>query len=82
MAKKRHAPGNKPAKQPAKRLKANALTTTVPSPTDMDIVLSLIAEARSRVFAAINSGLISLYWSIGEFHQPQDRQRRMRTGNR
>src|SRR5450432_3977627 len=39
----------------------------VPSPTDFDIVLGLIDAARTRAVTAVNTTLIELYWSIGEY---------------
>ena len=37
------------------------------SPSDFDIVLGLIDAARKRAAAAVNTTLIDLYWSIGEY---------------
>src|SRR5438270_583958 len=37
-----------------------------PSPADFDVVLGLIADARRRALAAVNTALIDLYWAIGE----------------
>ena len=48
-------------------LKATSRPTTVPSPTDFDVVLKLIDAARTRALAAVNKTLIDLYWSIGEY---------------
>lgn len=42
-------------------------TPNAPSPTDFDIVLGLIDAARTRAVAAVNTTLIDLYWSIGEY---------------
>jgi predicted nuclease of restriction endonuclease-like (RecB) superfamily len=39
---------------------------TAPSPADIDFVLGLIATARSRAVAAVNTEMIDLYWRIGE----------------
>jgi predicted nuclease of restriction endonuclease-like (RecB) superfamily len=36
-------------------------------PTDFEIVLGLIDAARTRAVAAVNTTLIELYWSIGEY---------------
>jgi len=38
----------------------------VPSQADFDEVLALIDAARARAFAAVNTTLIDLYWTIGE----------------
>ena len=40
-----------------------------PSPADFDAVVELIDAARTRAVAAVNTTLIELYWSIGEFIQ-------------
>jgi predicted nuclease of restriction endonuclease-like (RecB) superfamily len=37
--------------------------------TDFDVVLELIDAARTRAFTSVNTTLIELYWSIGEFIQ-------------
>jgi predicted nuclease of restriction endonuclease-like (RecB) superfamily len=37
------------------------------SPVDFDEVLGLIEAARTRAYAAVNTTLIELYWSIGEY---------------
>ncbi len=42
-------------------------TPNAPSPTDFDEVLRLIDAARTRAVAAVNTTLIELYWSIGEY---------------
>lgn len=34
--------------------------------TDFDVVVGLIADARRRALAAVNTALIDLYWAIGE----------------
>jgi predicted nuclease of restriction endonuclease-like (RecB) superfamily len=39
----------------------------VPSQSDFDIVLGLIDAARTRAVAAVNTTMIELYWSIGEY---------------
>ena len=36
------------------------------SPSDFDMVVGLIADARRRALAAVNTALIDLYWAIGE----------------
>lgn len=41
--------------------------TTPASPADFDEVLRLIDAARTRAVAAVNTTLIELYWSIGEY---------------
>src|SRR5665213_3115395 len=42
-------------------------TTNPPSPADFDEVLRLIDAARTRAVAAVNTTLIELYWSVGEY---------------
>ncbi len=37
------------------------------SPVDFDEVLGLIEAARTRAYAAVNTTLIELYWSVGEY---------------
>jgi predicted nuclease of restriction endonuclease-like (RecB) superfamily len=37
------------------------------SPVDFDEVLGLIEAARTRAYTAVNTTLIELYWSIGEY---------------
>ena len=38
---------------------------------DFDEVLGLIDAARTRAVAAVNTSLIDLYWSIGEYITPE-----------
>ncbi len=66
MAKKRNQRKKQAARSLARRPKANARTTPISLQTDFDVVLSLIAAARARAFAAVNTALIDLYWQIGE----------------
>jgi hypothetical protein len=40
-----------------------------PAHADFDVVMELIDAARTRAVAAVNTTLIELYWSIGEFIQ-------------
>jgi len=40
---------------------------TAPAAADFDEVLGLIDAARARALAAVNTELIDLYWSIGEY---------------
>lgn len=42
-------------------------TSATPSQADFDQVLTLINAARIRAYAAVNTTLIDLYWSIGEY---------------
>ena len=42
-------------------------STQTPSQGDFDVVLGLIEAARTRAVAAVNTTLIDLYWSVGEF---------------
>ncbi len=58
------------SKKPKKGTKqglARQDTANPPSPTDFDEVLRLIDAARTRAVAAVNTTLIELYWSIGEY---------------
>jgi predicted nuclease of restriction endonuclease-like (RecB) superfamily len=63
MAKKRYAP-KKPTSRPPKAI---APTTGAPPQADFDAVLQLIDAARARAVAAVNTALIDLYSSIGEY---------------
>ena len=42
-------------------------SSQTPSQGDFDVVLALIEAARTRAVAAVNTTLIDLYWSVGEF---------------
>lgn len=60
MAKKR--------KPPQKSTPAEVVPTSgLVAPTDFDFVLGLIDSARMRAVASVNTTLIELYWSIGEY---------------
>ena len=64
------------SKTPKKRAKQDLVpqgAATPPSQTDFDEVLRLIDAARSRAVAAVNTTLIELYWSIGEYISRQAR---------
>jgi predicted nuclease of restriction endonuclease-like (RecB) superfamily len=67
-------------KRPTKKTKASSLTKSgspkkpnttalaaVAPQADFDVVLGLITTARTRAVAAVNTTLIELYWTIGEF---------------
>jgi predicted nuclease of restriction endonuclease-like (RecB) superfamily len=41
--------------------------TDLPSQIDFDVVLGLIEAARTKAVAAVNTTLIDLYWSIGQY---------------
>ena len=43
------------------------VTANLSSPADFDEILRLIDAARTRAVAAVNTSLIELYWSIGEY---------------
>ena len=62
MAKKRNPP-----QKSTKPLKIAVPPVESVSQTDFDFVLSLIEAARVRAIASINTTLIELYWSIGEY---------------
>lgn len=66
MAKKRSSPKKK-AKSRTDRSKAGPGAVTAPSHPDFDFVVGLIDAARARAVAAVNTVLIDLYWSIGEY---------------
>ena len=53
---------------------AKPSSSQTPSHGDFDVVLGLIEAARTRAVAAVNTTLIDLYWSVGEYHQPKDRR--------
>src|ERR1700719_34905 len=55
-------PKKKPKPIVAARVAANS-----PSQADFDAVLGLIEAARTKAVTAVNTTLIELYWSIGEF---------------
>jgi predicted nuclease of restriction endonuclease-like (RecB) superfamily len=46
---------------------AKPLSLQTPSHGDFDVVLGLIEAARTRAVAVVNTTLIDLYWSVGEF---------------
>ena len=56
----------KPKKGSGRSLAKPAMSIEA-STTDFDIVLGLIDAARTRAVAAVNTTLIELYWSIGEY---------------
>src|ERR1700730_18338322 len=58
---------SKAPKKGTKQGLTRQVTTNPPSQADFDEVLRLIDAARTRAVAAVNTTLIELYWSIGEF---------------
>lgn len=58
---------SKAPKKGTKQGIARQAVTNLPSPADFDEVLGLIDAARTRAVAAVNTTLIELYWSIGEY---------------
>ena len=58
---------SKTPKRSTKQVINRQATTNLSSPTDFDEVLRLINAARIRAVAAVNTTLIELYWSIGEY---------------
>ncbi len=58
---------SKAPKTAAKRGYARHPNTSPLSPAEFDEVLRLIDAARTRAVAAVNTTLIELYWSIGEY---------------
>jgi predicted nuclease of restriction endonuclease-like (RecB) superfamily len=57
---------SKSGKKPHKTVLARRTSRDEVSSAGFDDVLALIEAARARAFAAVNTGLIDLYWSIGE----------------
>ena len=55
-----------PKKETKKSLVRNDIGSPS-SPADFDVVIGLIDAARTRAVAAVNTTLIELYWSIGEY---------------
>ena len=55
-------PENKEKSSRTRRVVANS-----PSQADFDVVLGLIEAARTSAITAVNTTLIELYWSIGEY---------------
>ena len=66
---KAEAPSSrKPAGRSAKSVRPVAsIGPAKATQADFDAVLELIDAARSRAIAAVNTTLIDLYWSIGQF---------------
>ena len=58
---------SKAAQEGQKQSLARQVTANSPSQADFDEVLRLIDAARTRAVAAVNTTLIELYWSIGEY---------------
>ena len=71
-----------PKKTPLKAIAKRAATEDTVRQPDFDEVLRLIDAAQARAVAAVNTALIDLYWSIGEYISQQDRGRRLGRGNR
>ncbi len=58
------------SKTPPKKAKPSAarrVAANAPSQADFDAVLGLIEAARTKAYAAVNTTLIELYWSIGQY---------------
>lgn len=58
---------NQAPKRGTKQGLARQANTNPPSPAEFDEVIRLIDAARTRAVAAVNTRLIELYWSIGEY---------------
>ena len=58
---------SKAPKQDKRQGLAKPSFSQTPSQGDFDAVLRLIEAARTRAVAAVNTTLIDLYWSVGEF---------------
>jgi len=69
MKKKSAAKTRASDKRPGRTKKSAGTDMSVPGSQtgDFDAVLGLIDAARTRAVAAVNTTLIDLYWSIGEF---------------
>jgi predicted nuclease of restriction endonuclease-like (RecB) superfamily len=67
MAKKRTISKKLPAKAPTGRTKAATQNPFDSLQADFDVVLEMIAAARTRAITAVNTALIDLYWNIGEY---------------
>jgi predicted nuclease of restriction endonuclease-like (RecB) superfamily len=65
--------GQKSTRKPPKKTTRGGLVPLSPASesaqADFDVVMELIDAARTRAVAAVNTTLIELYWSIGEFIQ-------------
>lgn len=57
---------SKPQKKASKSI-ARQVGANPSSQSDFDIIVQLIDDARTRAVAAVNTTLIELYWTIGEF---------------
>jgi hypothetical protein len=55
-----------PKKAPRKTAVRRA-ATAIPSDADLNAVLRLIDDARTRALTAVNTALIDLYWALGEY---------------
>jgi predicted nuclease of restriction endonuclease-like (RecB) superfamily len=58
---------SKTPKKNAPRKPAKPSSSPPASRGDFEVVLALIEAARTRAVAAVNTALIDLYWSVGEF---------------
>jgi predicted nuclease of restriction endonuclease-like (RecB) superfamily len=58
---------SKARKKSTKQSPAQQMSAMSPAQDDFDDVLRLIDAARTRAVAAVNTTLIELYWSIGEY---------------
>jgi len=58
---------SKTRKEGTKQIVAKGGTANPALQADFDVVLGLIDAARTRAFAAVNTALIDLYWSIGQY---------------
>jgi predicted nuclease of restriction endonuclease-like (RecB) superfamily len=58
---------SKAPKKGGKKSLTRQVSTNPPSQADFDEVVRLIDAARTRAFAAVNTALVELYWSIGEY---------------
>jgi predicted nuclease of restriction endonuclease-like (RecB) superfamily len=67
MTKKPNLAKKSPPRTPASRPKAVPQSPIDPLHADFDVVLGFIDAARARAIAAVNTTLIDLYRSIGEF---------------
>jgi predicted nuclease of restriction endonuclease-like (RecB) superfamily len=58
---------SKAPKKVTKQVLSRRASASPPPEADFDVVLGLIASARARAVAAVNTTLIDLYWNIGQY---------------
>jgi predicted nuclease of restriction endonuclease-like (RecB) superfamily len=58
---------SKPTEKPRNKSIVTRVTAKRTSPADFDEVLALIETARTRALGVVNTALIDLYWTIGQY---------------